>query len=90
MPDLNPSIAKLLKPARYATEMLNVMINNLLDYNLILKNKLSVCKQKTNIREVIDQTVKVMQCQATTRGTRCEVTVQNNVPKTVNIDPDRF
>jgi signal transduction histidine kinase len=70
--------------------ILNVQINNLLDFNLLQKNKFHVNLSKINIRELIEMIVETMRPQAGMSRVNLIVIVTQEVPKMVEIDDNRF
>jgi signal transduction histidine kinase len=83
-------IAHLLQPIRCASKILSMQVYNLLDYNLLEKEKFTLRPQKLNIKELIQNTVDAMKPQAEMRSVEIMVDVFLEVPRTIIIDPDRF
>ena len=55
---------KYLKTIYHCSKMINFHVNNLLEYNLMLKNKFKIVPTKFDIREVIKQMIDVMEQKA--------------------------
>jgi signal transduction histidine kinase len=83
-------VVKLLKPVRYASKILSMQVFNLLDYNLLQKDKFRVNPQLVDIQEMIEQLVECMTPQASMRRVKIFVDVAREVPRPLLLDPDRF
>ena len=83
-------MVRMLKPVRCAAKILTVQVFNLLDYNLLQKDKFKINPQKLNIREHMEMIVEAMSPQAEMRRVKMTVNVPQNLPRFFSLDPDRF
>jgi signal transduction histidine kinase len=83
-------VVRLLKPVRYAAKILNIQVLNLLDYNLLQKDKFKLNLQKLDIRELIEMLVEAMKPQAEMLRVQITVKVPQELPRFFFLDPDRF
>jgi two-component system, sensor histidine kinase and response regulator len=86
MKGVSDKIVQLLRPVRCASKILNVQINNLLDYSLMQLDRFKVNPSKFDILELIETITDVMRPQAELSKVEIIVNVAQEVPSQVFLD----
>ena len=87
---ISPKVVKMLKPVLCASKILTMQVFNLLDYNLLQKNKFAVNTKKLDIKEIIEQITEAVSPQAGLRGIKILVNISQEVPQNVYLDQNRL
>lgn len=71
-------------------EHLLSIINDILDISKIEANKVELEKISTNLHDIIDEVIKLMQIKASDRGIDIQLNIQPTIPTTIDSDPTRI
>jgi len=81
---------QFLDPVLNSSKMLQNLVNDILDFSQIKAKKLKVSIVPCNIKKAVDEVVEMLKLQATALGINFQVNWDQNIPRIIHTDPNRF
>ena len=83
-------LKSFLKTIRSSGQTLLFLINDILDLSKIESGKLELVKSRTNLKNIIEETIDIFKLQAEQKGLKLELTLDDNIPSAILIDQIRL
>ncbi len=83
-------LKSFVKTIRSSGETLLHLINDILDLSKIESGKLELIKSKVNVKNMIEESLGIFRLQATEKGLKLLVEIDENMPVALLLDPVRF
>ena len=83
-------LKSFLKTIRSSGQTLLFLINDILDLSKIESGKLELVKSRTNLKNIIEESIDIFKLQAEQKGLKLELTLDDNIPSAILIDQIRL
>ena len=83
-------LKSFIKTIRSSGQTLLFLINDILDLSKIESGKLELVKSRTNLGNILEETVNIFELEAEKKGLKLELTLDNEMPKALLLDQIRL